>query len=305
MDRTESPGAGATGFEPMVQRWIERGSVEALGGIDCFVVDTGAARSSDQAVLWLHGFPSSSLDWRAIVDNLADHHRHVLIDLPGFGCSAKPSGRHYSYSLIDQADRVVLMLVRRGIKRVELIAHDMGTSVACELLARQAMGLLPVAIESLVLTNGSIYIEQARLTRSQKLLRSPLAGLYARLAREAIFRWQIRKILGQPIAEAELGAMWQLMSYQNGLATLPDTICYVDERYQYYRRWTDPLAALDLPVQIIWGRLDPVAVAAIGQRLADTIPCATMTWLDHCGHFPMLEDKAAFTAVVADFLQRK
>jgi len=306
MNQAERNKAGMTGFPPIVRRWIARGVVEELCGIDCFVIDTGnAAQSSDQAVLWLHGFPSSSLDWRAIIDGLADNHRHVLIDFPGFGYSAKPLGQHYSYSLIDQADRVVLMLVRRGIKRVQLIAHDMGTSVACELLARQAMGLLPVTVESLVLTNGSVYIEQAHLTRSQKLLRSPLAGLYSRLAHESIFRWQIRKILGRPISEAELGAMWQLMNYRNGLATLPDTIRYVDERYRFYRRWTDPLATLDIPVQIIWGRLDPVAVAAIGQRLADTIPGATLTWLEHCGHFPMLEDPAAFTTVVSDFLQRK
>lgn len=298
---TESPN-NSTRIPELAQSWLARGAIEQLGGQDCFVVDQGDLRA-DSAIVMLHGFPSSSLDWRAVSDELAVGQRVLSMDFPGFGFSAKPvSG--YSYSLVDQADRVLMMLAARGIRRVRLVAHDMGTSVACELLARREMGLLPIAIESVVFMNGSVFIEQARLTPSQKLLRSPFARPYTRLASWRLFRWQIGRILGRAVAESELRAMWALMRYNDGIRTLPLTIAYVSERYRYYRRWTGPLGRLDIPVRVIWGRRDPVAVPAIAQRLADTIPTAGLDWLDDLGHFPMLEDPAAVAAAIRRFWNR-
>ncbi|MDT8450762.1 MAG: alpha/beta hydrolase [Wenzhouxiangellaceae bacterium] len=280
---------------PPARDWQERGAVEDLAGIDCFVVELGD-RDSDRAVVWLHGFPSSSLDWRGVVDRVhtgtGRAARMLLPDLPGYGFSAKPAG--YSYSLVDQADRVVVMLARRGIANIDLIAHDMGTSVACELLARREMNLLPFSIDSLVLTNGSVYIEQARLTPSQQILRSRLGRAYTKLASERLFRWQLRRILGRTVADEELAAMWALMNHNDGIARLPDIIGYIAERYRFHERWTAPLARLDVPTTIVWGKRDPVAVAAIGRRLAETIPGAKLEWLDDVGHFPMLEAPGEF-----------
>lgn len=286
----------------LAQDWFDRGGVEQLGGLDCFVVDQGD-RQADSAIVMLHGFPSSSLDWRAVADELAGDQRLLAIDFPGFGFSAKPASG-YSYSLVDQADRVLMMLAARRIGRVHVVAHDMGTSVACELLARREMGLLPVVVESVVFMNGSVFIEQAHLTPSQKLLRSPLAKPYTKLASARLFRWQIGKILGRPVDESELEAMWALMRYNDGIRTLPLTIAYVDERYRFYQRWTGPLARLDIPARVIWGRRDPVAVPAIAQRLADTIPTAALDWLDDLGHFPMLEDPPAVAAAIRRFWSR-
>jgi len=284
----------------LARGWFERGRVETRGGVDCFVIDQGDPES-DRATLWLHGFPSSSLDWRGVVDRIGGDGRMLLMDFPGFGFSAKPLAG-YSYSLIDQADRVLLMLAARGIRRVRLVAHDMGTSVACDLLARREIGVMPVEIESAAFTNGSVFIEQAVLTPSQKLLRSPLARMYTGLASERLFRWQIGRILGRPVDEAELAAMWALMRHNDGIRALPRTIYYIHERYRFYRRWTGPLARLDLPALVLWGRRDPVAVPAIAQRLAATIPGARLEWLDDSGHFPMLEDPDRMAGVIGDFL---
>jgi pimeloyl-ACP methyl ester carboxylesterase len=302
--------------EALLAHWRAAGDIESLDGIDCFVVDLPGDRSGDHSgdrsgdrahdpaqtpVLWLHGFPSSSLDWRAVIETIDSPRRMLLLDFPGFGLSAKPSD--YSYSLIEQADRVIRLLCSRGLKQVHLVAHDMGTSVACELLARQALGQLPFRIASLVLTNGSVYIELSRLTLSQKLLRSPLSGLYARLVRWPLFRRQIGRVVARPVAEVEWQAMWQGMQHNDGLRRMPATIGYVAERYHHYRRWTAPLARLDLPVRILWGRRDPVAVPAIAERLAATIPGAELVWLEGCGHFPMLEYPAAMAAELQSFLR--
>lgn len=147
-------------------------------------------------LLLLHGFPTSSHDWSRVWDALAARRRVVALDLPGFGFSAKPAS--YSYPLLEQADVVELALRELGVARASVIAHDMGTSVATELLARRESGLLHFAIDRLVLMNGSVHAELARLTPAQKLLRRRWLGpLFARVASATTYRLQLRRILGR------------------------------------------------------------------------------------------------------------
>lgn len=283
---------------PLAAAWQARGRRLALAGIEVFFVDSEPGAAGRAAVL-LHGFPSSGLDWRGMLPALAG--RRVLApDFPGFGLSDKPAD--YSYSLLEQADLIELLLRERGIAAADLVAHDMGTSVACELCARRERGLLGFRIESLLLMNGSVHIELARLTPSQKLLRSPLAGLFTHLASGRLFRVQLRRILGRPVADEELAAMWALIRHRDGHLRLPQTIAYVGERYRFARRWIGALRNLDIPCHILWGPQDPVAVPAIAERLAAEIPGARLQWLPGLGHYPQLEDPERNGAAVREFL---
>ncbi len=281
-----------------VLAWQRQGSLRRVGDLDLFVVDTapGGAR---RAVLLLHGFPSSGHDWHAVLPALAGR-RLVIPDLPGFGLSEKPAD--YGYSLFEQADCIEILLRDLGIEAIDLIGHDMGTSVATELCARRERGLLGVRLESLLLMNGSVHIELARLTPAQKLLRSPLAGLFARLASAPVFRAQLRRILARPIDRDELDAMWALIRHRDGHLRMRQTIGYVSERFRYRRRWLGALRRLDIPTRILWGPNDPVAVAEIARRLAADIPGARLEWLPGLGHYPQLEDPAVTGAALRAFL---
>ncbi|HBK56215.1 MAG TPA: hypothetical protein DDZ76_08035 [Xanthomonadales bacterium] len=281
-----------------VLAWQRQGMLRRVGDLDLFVVDTapGGAR---RAVLLLHGFPSSGHDWHAVLPALAGR-RLVIPDLPGFGLSEKPAD--YGYSLFEQADCIEILLRDLGIDGIDLIGHDMGTSVATELCARRERGLLGVRLESLLLMNGSVHIELARLTPAQKLLRSPLAGLFARLASAPVFRAQLRRILARPIGRDELDAMWALIRHRDGHLRMRQTIGYVSERFRYRRRWLGALRRLDIPTRILWGPDDPVAVAEIARRLAADIPGARLEWLPGLGHYPQLEDPAATGAALRAFL---
>lgn len=73
------------------------------------------------------------LDWRAV------GRATLTLDFLGFGLSDKP--RDCAYSLIGQAD-IVERLVGGEARPVIVVAHDMGTSVATELLARDLEGTL-------------------------------------------------------------------------------------------------------------------------------------------------------------------
>jgi hypothetical protein len=62
----------------------------------------------------------------------------------------------------------------------------MGTSVATEVLARDLDGRLPFRLAGGLLFNGSMVIEAASLTLGQKVLRSRLGPVAARLSNERL-----------------------------------------------------------------------------------------------------------------------
>ena len=251
----------------------------------------------------LHGFPSSSRDFAAALPSLAAHRRVVVHDHLGFGLSDKP--RAYSYSLIEQAEVAIAVWRELGVARGHLLAHDYGTSVATELLARRERGLCPIDFASVTLCNGSVHIDLAHLTPSQRLLRLPRVGpLFAKLASRRVFEIQVRRIFGDPssVPGEELAAMWEGLVRDGGREVLPALAGYMHERVRFRERWVGALTRLDLPAHVLWGRRDPVAVPAIAEALAGEIPGARLAWLDELGHYPMLEAPERWAGAVNGFL---
>lgn len=280
-----------------VMAWQQRGMHCQLSGMEIFYRDTGPRLS--RAIVFLHGFPSSSYDWHLVLPSLSKAGQRVVVfDFPGYGLSDKPAG--FSYSLMEQADVVQMLLSRLGIKEAQLIAHDMGTSVCCELLARRERGLLDFTLTSLMLMNGSVHIDMAHLTPSQKVLLTPAGPLFAQVSSRTIFKLQLQKIVSKPLPDEELDAMWALLAHKEGKGRLAKIISYLRERARFRDRWIGPLTRLDIPCTILWGREDPVAVAAIAEKLASEIPAAELIWLEGIDHYPQLEAPAE----VADAIDR-
>lgn len=84
-------------------------------------------RADAPVVLLLHGFPTSSFQYRNLIPLLAHRYRVIAPDLPGFGFMEIPSSRHYRYTFDDLARAVeafadVLQLKRHALY-VSTTAH--------------------------------------------------------------------------------------------------------------------------------------------------------------------------------------
>ena len=283
--------------------WATRGRRHPIFGHEIFAVDTGPMPGGNAPILVLHGFPSSSQDFRPALPHLAAGRRVIVHDHLGFGASDKPA--RTSYSLIEQAEVALALWRSLGVTAGHIVAHDYGTSIATELLARRERGGLPIEIRSVTLCNGSVHLDLAHLTPSQHLLRTPYVGpFFARLAGERVFTTQLRRILGSPgsIPDAELHAMWEGMIAGSGRRRLAAIAGYMNERVRFRERWIGALTRLDLPTHILWGRRDPVALPAVAEALAAEIRGAKMTWLDDLGHYPMLEAPERWATAAVAFL---
>src|SRR5579884_387461 len=130
--------SGMAELTPRTAAWRRAGTFIELDNRRIFVRER-ARDSTRPPLLFLHGYPSSSYDWRHAFDTL-DGHRLIVFDFLGYGLSEKPRGA--VYSLRTQADIVEEIARRFGNGRVIVVSHDMGSSVATELLARDVEGTL-------------------------------------------------------------------------------------------------------------------------------------------------------------------
>jgi pimeloyl-ACP methyl ester carboxylesterase len=292
-----------------VEDWARRATEVAVGGEAVAVVDVPAGRpGAAPPLLVIHGFPTSSIDFAPVLDRLAQRRRVVLLDLPGYGLSAKPDR---AYSLFGQADVVDAVAAATGLTEVDLLTHDMGDSVGGEVLARTLEGTSALRVRRRVLTNGSIYLGLAHLTDGQMFLRSlpdealpdgsgpdaeGLAGTLAALCAPAGTATATDGHgggdgPGAPARHLRAGA--ELVVRGGGARLLPRLIRYIDERSEHEARWTGAIEAHPAPLAVVWGRHDPIAVAAMVDRLTERRPDAAVTWLD-AGHWPMIELPDAF-----------
>jgi len=245
-------------------------------------------------LLVLHGFPSSSFDWRHVLPALSATHDVFLFDFLGFGSSSKPDRR---YSIELHANTAEAVVAQAGLERVLLVSHDMGNSVGGELLARDLADELDFTIARRLLTNGSIYIEMAQLTAGQEfLLAIDDAPVDLGDDAQSIFCGGVAATFSEahPATPDELAGHWALMSRDDGHRLLPRTIRYIEDRRAREARYTRSIEQHPSPVHVVWGREDPVAVHAMTDRLLAARPDATLVTLDDVAHWPMIEDPEGF-----------
>ena len=288
------------------EKWKNKGSFITVFGRKTFVIDTSTltslAQSRDQETLViLHGYPTSSYDYHKVLTQLSEKYRVIIHDHLGFGFSDKPLV--YSYSLIEQADFALQLWKQLGLKKVTLLAHDYGTSVATEIIARHNQQQTTLQIDKLLLCNGSMHIELSKLRTIQKLLKSKLTGKWvAKLTNYLIFKKNLRNVYFDKTkaTESELKEMWFMLEHNNGRKVIHLLSNYINERYFFWHRWIGALKETKIPTKIIWAKNDPVAVAAIAELLTTEIPNNNLFWIDKCGHFPMLEKPDEWVSLVLE-----
>ena len=272
--------------------WKSKGKFIQVNNNRLFVIDTNnGINTSQKSMVILHGYPTSSFDYYKVLPELSNNYRVILHDHLGFGFSDKP--KDVNYSLVTQADIALELWRQLGLKKIFLFAHNYGTSVATEIIARYNTNELDIEIEQLILTNGSIHIELSQLRTIQKLLKHKFLGKYvAKLTNFLIFKKNMKNIYfdTSKVTDNELKEMWKLIELNGGRKVIHKLTQYINERYLHWNRWIGALKETQISTKIIWAKNDPIAVPAIAKLLAKEIPNNTLYWIENTGHFLMLEN---------------
>jgi len=106
------------------------------------------------AILLLHGFPSSSHQYRGLISRLADKYHVIAPDLPGFGFSDAPPAKTFGYTFDHLAEVVESFTETLNLTRYALYVFDYGAPVGFRLAISR-----PERVAALISQNGNAYEE--------------------------------------------------------------------------------------------------------------------------------------------------
>jgi len=276
--------------------------VKSIGNDNASVADT---------LLLIHGFPEASFSYHKVVEGLSKlFERIVLFDFIGFGFSDKPVN-NFEYSIFKHADTALEVWKQLNVKGGHLLSHDMGVTVASELLHRNNQQLLkkwlPGGLQSVTFTNGSLVIKFAELRIAQKLLLTKFGKWLNQLLIAPIFKHQIKSAHGNDgLLKEDIENLWQLNLLQDGHQKAYLTIRYNLDRMQYEQPlWHPALSATKLPIHLCWGDKDAVAIVEMPYYLKDKVcPNAELTIMTNVGHFCQLSDPEVWLESVGAWYEK-
>lgn len=215
------------------------------------------------ALVLVHGFPTSSIDYFALADELSTDFDIYLLDFPGYGLSDKPP-EPYVYSLYDDARLLAHAITHVwGLTEYRMLTHDRGSSVgmiAAGMLAAQDPPAAPV---DLILTNANIYLPLSNLTAFQTALLDPAT---ARATAAATTPEMLAAGMGastfmprRTLEDPEIAALAKCFAHNDGIRVLPDTIQYLHERAADETGWLEALSRSGINTTIVWGVHDNVS----------------------------------------------
>ena len=256
-------------------------------GVSIFYREAGPADAP--VVLLLHGFPTSSFQYRELIPRLADKYRVIAPDLPGFGFTEVPEARNYKYSFEALAKSIEAFTEALKLKRYALYVFDYGAPTGFRLALAH-----PERVTAIVSQNGNAYEDglgdawaPIRRYWSEPDLANREIVRQAALSSKGI-RYQYLEGVPQPERVAPEGytldeALIQrpgnidiqldlFLDYANNVKLYPAF-------QEYFRRSKPPLLA-------IWGKHDPFFIPAGAEAYKRDNPNATVELLD-TGHFAL------------------
>jgi pimeloyl-ACP methyl ester carboxylesterase/alkylhydroperoxidase family enzyme len=264
-----------------------------------------AGQQDSPVILLLHGFPSSSHQYRGLIDRLADKYRVIAPDLPGFGFSDAPDAVAFSYTFDHLAEVMQGFVDSLGLTRYAIYVFDYGAPVGFRLALAH-----PERIAALISQNGNAYEEglsdgwnpiraywqdpsQHNRDQLRAILQSGTTQFQythgeadpSRIAPESYTLDQY--FLDRPgNDEIQLDLF---RDYQNNLALYP--------KFQQFLRTYQP------PVLALWGKNDPFFLPAGAEAYRRDVPHAEVYLLD-AGHFVLEAHLDEAARLIRAFLAR-
>jgi pimeloyl-ACP methyl ester carboxylesterase len=242
-------------------RW--RSSTAANDGQEVTVFSRRCGTPGAPALVLVHGFPTSSIDYFALARELSSEFDMFLLDFPGHGLSDKPP-EPYVYSLYDDA-RLLVHAITEVWKLTEyrMLTHDRGSSVgmiALGMLAAEDPPALPIDV---ILTNANIFLPLSNLTVWQSALLDPAT---ARATAAATTPETLAAGLGvttfmprRTPEDPEIAALAKCFAHNDGIRVMPDVIQYLNERATDETGWLEALSGSKVNTTVVWGLHDNVS----------------------------------------------
>lgn len=257
-------------------------------------------------ILLLHGFPSSSHQYRSLMQMLGDDHRMIAPDYPGFGQTHIVPGSEnaFDYSFRNLSQVIEEFIDALGLGSFVLYAFDFGGPVGFRIAARR-----PELIAGLIVQNANAY--EAGLSDAAWHFAmidgrddAGIKEFEGLLSLDGI-KFQYLTGVSDPESIAPDGYMLDQhhLERPEHKAAMISLLRDYKTNLAEYPIWQDWLRRQRPPTQILWGRNDPLFIEAGAQAYLADLPDSDLHLFD-TGHFALEECMDEIAPLIAEFVSR-
>jgi pimeloyl-ACP methyl ester carboxylesterase len=238
-------------------------------------------------LLLLHGFPSSSHQYRNLMATLSDRFHVIAPDYPGFGNSDIPAPSAFKYTFDNVARVVERLLEKIGFTHFGMYVQDYGGPVGFRIVSRH-----PQWLEWLIVQNTNAY--EIGFTAAWDELRSNYWKTKSPESEKAIGAFLLPTTIqtiythGHPNPESISPDNWQMDNHflEREHARQVQLDLFYDYRtnVQLYPQWQSFLKDRKPKTIIFWGQGDIFFTPEGGEAYLADLPQAEMHRLQS-GHF--------------------
>jgi pimeloyl-ACP methyl ester carboxylesterase len=247
-----------------------------------------AGEESSPKLVLLHGWPSSSHQYRNLIPALAQRFHVIAPDYPGFGNSDTPDPAKFAYTFDKLADVTEHFLRAKGFERFGVFMQDYGGPVGFRIITRN-----PDAVEWLVIQNTNAYevgfseawagLRNALWVNRNSESEAAVAGLLEFSTVKAAY------LTGSKAAELISPDNWNSDYYvtlqrPHGRQLQMDLFYDYRTNVQLYPEWQSYLRTVQPKTLIFWGQGDIFFTPAGGEAYLKDLPNAEIHRLEG-GHF--------------------
>lgn len=258
-------------------------------------IDEGAG----DILLFVHGTPSWSFDFRHVIHQLSPDFRCIAVDHIGFGLSDKPE--HYDYSTQNHASTLEKFIIAHDLKNITLVVHDFGGPIALSVAMNH-----PERIANLVVLNSWLWSSEddQDYIKLRKILKSPLLPfLYKQLNFSP--KYILPKSFGdQPLPKNLLKQYTKPFAnskQRNGALAFAKSL--LNDQQWFEELWQKQSLINDKPTLFVWGMKDPVIKPKYLKRFITGFPYSRVVEIGTAGHFPQEEQPLEVASAIKAFVK--
>ncbi|MCU0544581.1 MAG: alpha/beta fold hydrolase [Oscillatoriaceae cyanobacterium Prado104] len=278
---------------------IEEKTIQ-VGNLQWFYGEDNPVNETDKPpVILLHGLPSQSFTWTAVMPDLAAQgFRSIAPDWIGFGRSAKPDKRDFAYTPDAFVTAFSDLIQALEINSFYLIVQGFLASTGIQYALRN-----PDKIERLAVINTPVSAE-AKLPWKMQQLGIPFIGDMMTQDPLLVDR-TLEGGSGYPISDGDLDVYRRpfLKSSDAGRSLmntvrniqLPQSMTEIESGW---KNWTHPTL-------LVWGLTDPWLSVEPAEKLAASLQNAQLVKLEKAGHYPQEHWSEKVSEALVNFLRRK
>ena len=256
-----------------------------VDGLSIFYRESGDP--TNPKMVLLHGFPSSSHQYRNLISTLAEHFHIIAPDYPGFGNSDMPSTKEFNYTFDRLSEVIEVFLKTIGFTHFGLFMQDYGGPVGFRIISRH-----PEWLEWLIIQNTNAYevgftpawdgFRNALWKNRTPETEEPLAAFLQLDAIKQIYLHGHRN--PEIISPDNWNMDFRFMERPNARQVQMDLFYDYRTNVTLYPQWQKFLRERQPKTLIFWGQNDIFFTQEGGEAYLKDLPNAEMHRLDS-GHF--------------------